>query len=518
MNQKSIRDIVILGGGTAGWLTANHLASHYKESIAAGNLSIRLIDSPDVATVGVGEGTVPVIRETLKSFGISETQLLMKCDTTFKQSIKFVDWTYNPSEKPNNYYHHLFEYPHLGNKSINAFWLQNKAKCPEHYASCVSIQHDICEANLAPKNIQIPEYGGVVNYAYHLDASKFTELLKENAIDNLAVQHTHAHVSNVKLSADGYISELELLNEGVLSGDLFVDCSGFEGKLINKALNGSFVDKSDVLLCDTALAIQVPYEENEQTIKPYTIAHAQKAGWIWDIGLTTRRGVGLVYSSDHISEDNAYKELADYLEADSVDARKIPMKTGYQKEPWLKNCVSIGLSQGFVEPLEATGLLVFDMTAKMLATKLPINFSEMKNIAKDYNQQVGAIWENIIDFIKLHYCISKRDDTQFWLDNRQETNIPGDLLQKLKYWQTHIPSQFDFERTTDLFKLENYLYVMYGMDFDVDVNAIIQRHPTISATTTHIDKIQQASELAMKSLEKQRELLHKIKQHGLGKI
>lgn len=518
MNKKNIRDIVILGGGTAGWLTANHIASHYKESITAGNLSVRLIDSPDVATIGVGEGTVPVIRETLKSFGISETQLLMQCDATFKQSIKFVDWTYNPSEKPNNFYHHLFEYPHLGSDSINTFWLQNKDKCPDHYASCVSIQHNICEANLAPKNIQTPEYCGIVNYAYHLDASKFTELLKENAIKNLAVKHTHAHVSNVKLSPDGYISELELLNEGVVSGDLFVDCSGFEGKLIKKTLNGSFVDKSGVLLCDTALAIQVPYEKNERTIKPYTVSHAQKAGWIWDIGLTTRRGVGLVYSSNHMNEESAYKELAKYLGKDSVDARKIPMQTGYQKEPWLKNCVSIGLSQGFVEPLEATGLLVFDMTAKMLATKLPINFNEMQNIAKDYNQQVGAIWENIIDFIKLHYCISKRDDTQFWLDNRDQANIPDGLLQKLKYWHTHIPSQFDFERTTDLFKLENYLYVMYGMDFNIDKGSIAQRYPSRSSATVHISKIQQASILAMKGLQGQRDLLIKIKQHGLGKI
>lgn len=518
MNKKNIRDIIILGGGTAGWLTANHLASHYKQSIAAGNLSVRLIDSPDVATVGVGEGTVPVIRETLKSFGICETQLLMQCDATFKQSIKFVDWTYNPLEKPNNFYHHLFEYPHLGNNSINAFWLQTKDKSPQHYASCVSIQHDICEANLAPKNILTPEYGGIVNYAYHLDASKFTELLKDNAITNLAVSHTHAHVTNVKLTPDGYINELELLNEGVVSGDLFVDCSGFEGKLINKTLGGTFVDKSGVLLCDTALAIQVPYQNQEQVIKPYTVAHAQKAGWIWDIGLTTRRGVGLVYSSSHINEDNAYKELANYLNTDSVDARKIPMTTGYQKEPWVKNCISIGLSQGFVEPLEATGLLVFDMTAKMLATKLPVNFCEMEGIAKNYNQQVVAIWENIIDFIKLHYCISKRDDTQFWRDNRDEENIPERLLEKLKYWRTHIPSQFDFERTTDLFKLENYLYVMYGMDFDVDKSAIAQRHPSLNAATSHMNKVQQASQLAMKSLEKQRDLLIKIKQHGLGKI
>ena len=184
----------------------------------------------------------------------------------------------------------------------------------------------------------------------------------------------------------------------------------------------------------------------------------------------------------------------------------------------MKNCVSIGLSQGFVEPLEATGLLVFDMTAKILATKLPINFNEMQNIAKDYNQQVGAIWENIIDFIKLHYCISKRDDTQFWLDNRDEANIPDGLLQKLKYWHTHIPSQFDFERTTDLFKLENYLYVMYGMDFEIDRNAIAQRYPSLSSATAHISKIQQASILAMKSLQGQRDLLIKIKQHGLGKI
>ncbi|MEO2266722.1 tryptophan halogenase family protein [Pseudoalteromonas sp. YIC-656] len=513
MNNK-IKRIVILGGGTAGWLAASHLGAHYKKTIQAGQLSVTVVESPDVPNVGVGEGTVPIIRDSIRSFGISETELISKCDTSFKQGIKFVEWTHNPSQKPGNFYHHLFETPHVAQSGINAHWLLNNQSMNKHYAQCVSIQHDVCEAGLGPKDLSTPEFQGIVNYAYHLDAGKFTELLSHNAQRNLGVQYISGHVDTVNLTDDGNITSLLLTDGNTIAGDLFVDCSGFQGRLINDELQGTFVDKSDVLLCDSALAVQVPYTDPNHDIKSYTIAHAQQAGWVWDIGLTSRRGVGFVYSSAHLSEDEAYQTLFNYLGTQPEMVRKIPMRTGYQSQPWLKNCVAMGLAQGFVEPLEATGLLVFDMSAKLLATKLPVTPNEVAIVASKFNNQMTAIWEDIVDFIKLHYCISKRDDTAFWLDNRAPETIPQSLRERLQLWRTHIPTHFDFERTLELFKLENYLYVLNGMDFCVDKEAIASRYMQTEGAPQHLAMIEQAVRQVTSALPKHRALLESIKQRG----
>ena len=418
-----VKNIVIVGGGTAGWLAANHLAKSLRAANPNG-VSITLIESPNIPTIGVGEGTVPVMRQTLQGFGISETSFIRECDATFKQGIKFVNWTHNPSPNREDAYHHIFDYPAISQLDLTPYWL--KSKDGRSYVDTVSIQGKICDAGLAPKSITTPEYQGATAYAYHLDAGKFAKLLTENATNKLGVKHLLADVTQVNLSENGEICSVTIDSGEQILGDLFIDCTGFSALLIGKTLGVNFIDKSDVLFADHAVVMQVPYQQADAPIPSYTISTAQTAGWIWDIGLQQRRGIGHVYSSSHTSHEVAEQALRSYVgkAANDIDSRVIKMKIGYREKFWHKNCVALGLSQGFVEPLEATGLLIFDATAKMLAEQFPTNQQDMPLIANLFNQRVRHSWEKVIDFIKLHYCISKRDDSDFWRDNRAKSSIP----------------------------------------------------------------------------------------------
>lgn len=512
---KTIENIVIVGGGAAGWLTANHLAVKLKPLVNK-HLSITLIESPDIPTIGVGEGTVPMIRKTLQLFGIDEGDFIKECDVTFKQGIKFANWTYNPDQKPNDYFHHLFDYPLINElDKASEYWLARQNDDTSSFVDTLSWQGKLCDQGLAPKNITDPQYQGRSNYAYHLDAGKFSKLLSENACQKLGVKHVKANVKHVNVAENGDITSLITDTAGIIDGQLFVDCSGFRALLIEKALGVEFVDKNNVLFTDTALAVQLPYDTPNQAIRSYTKSTAQKNGWIWDIGLTTRRGTGFVYSSSHTSEDAAIECMNEYLKQDcqTLAMRKISMKIGHRKTFWKNNCVAIGLSQGFVEPLEATGLLVFDVTAKMLADLFPSNRIHMDLVAKKYNERVQSSWEKVIEFIKLHYFISKRDDSEFWLDNRNANSCPEALLERLELWSYQVPNAYDFASGFEIFNLENYLYVLYGMHYKTATTPEMLLNK--KQAEQFFAKVKGFQQQICQEMPKNRELINKIKQFGL---
>lgn len=512
-----IKNIAIVGGGTAGWLTACILA---KQLNNAGDLTttITLIESADIPPVGVGEGTVPTMRQTLKMIGVNETDFIRECDVTFKQSIKFVDWLHTPTPNYHHSYHHLFNYPHTPGFDLTPYWLLERAgNC---YASHVSFQQQICDLHLSPKRITDKEYAGTLEYAYHLNAGKFSKFLANHGCTHLGVKHQMFTVQDVILSADGNIEKLRAKDGQIVSADFFVDCSGFSSRLIGQALNVDFVSKGHQLLVDTAVAMQVPYADENKEIPPFTIATAHEAGWTWDIGLTQRRGVGYVYSSNHTSHDRAEEILRNYVGAESIDlsARRIPMEVGYRKKFWHKNCVAIGLSAGFVEPLEATALLTIEAAAKLLAEKLPTTTLGLGYAEKSFNDISRHAWDKVIDFIKLHYYLSKRRDSDFWLDNITPNSAPDSLLEKLDYWKFNCPTQSDFSSKYEVFQLENYQYVLYGMDFMTNIQQISQRYPHIQLANKEVKRMQQQALQLQKSLSGHREIIDKIKQHGLSKI
>jgi tryptophan halogenase len=515
--------VVIVGGGTAGWLAANHLATKLKPSQSNG-LSITLIESPDIPTVGVGEGTVPSIRNTLREFGISETELIREADATLKQSIKFYDWNHNPINNSatdrTNQYHHLFDYPNIQNSDLTTFWLSQKSSERGCFAQTVSIQASIADRGLAPKLITHPEFSGFCDYAYHLDAGKFSGLLKSNAVERLGVKHCLDNVLEVQKNESGDIDALQCQRTGRIEGDIFIDCSGFASILLGQALGVPFIDKRKQLFVDHAVVAQVPYLEEDAEIPCFTKAHARKHGWIWDIGLSNRRGVGYVYSSDYASHDSAQQTLQDYLGplGQQASFRKIPMKIGYREKSWSKNCIAIGLSQGFVEPLEATGLLTFDVTARMLANNFPIVKSDIPLLEERFNRTVSYAWERVLDFIKLHYFLSKRDDSQFWIDNRDPSTLPDSLKEKLQLWKSRPPTSYDFFTKHEIFNLDNYLYVLYGMNFNTNLEPENYLFNLDSNAKQEIDRLRQQGQELTKQLLPHRELIEKIKRFGLQSI
>lgn len=463
-----IKRIAIVGAGTAGWLAANHLGS---ELSADTEIEITVIESKDVPTIGVGEGTVPYIMNGLKRFGISEAELLTSCDATFKQGIKFVNWL-DSAKHGENHYYHSFDAPYPSGFNVTPYWVSHGEG---RAFDDIGIQARVSELGLSPKRKNSGEYEGDLSYAYHFNAAKFAILLAKNAQKRFNVKHLEATVEGVKKSDDGSISHLITADGSELAFDFYIDCSGFSAVLIEKGLGIPFESKAKELLVDTALVQPMPLKEDEE-IKPYTTATAHKAGWIWDIPLTTRRGTGFVYSSTHMSEAEALTLYADYLgiNESELSPKKLPMDVGYRKEFWCKNCVPLGLAQGFLEPLEASSILLSDFSAELLARNFPRDTADIALISPYFNRVITYAWERTVDFIKLHYSLSDRKDSQFWLDNQNEEDLSIELKERLQKFSLRPPQHSDFFSRFDLFDEKNFLYVLYGMKYKTKATVLSQ--------------------------------------------
>jgi tryptophan halogenase len=516
--EQPVRKILIVGGGTAGWITAGVLASRYPLRGEDG-ISITLIESRQQPPIGVGEGTWPTMRATLKQIGVSETDFLRECDASFKQGSQFVGWV---DGSYSDAYYHPFTLP-VGYEEHNLapYWLENPRG--HSFADDMCFQTGICSNGLAPKQITTPEFAGLANYAYHLDAGKFGPFLRQHCIDKLGVDHLYDEIVGVQAKGDGDIAHVVTKSGETLAADLFIDCSGFSALLIGRHFGVPFLSKKDVLFIDKAWAVQVPYRVENAAIGSVTRATAQSAGWVWDIGLTTRRGVGHVFSSGHVSEEDALAELRGYLDAagdlsPDLSFRKIDINSGYRQEFWTRNCVAVGLSAGFLEPLEASAIVMIELSAKSIANLLPSCRGGMREAARLFNDTYRYRWERIVDFLKLHYALSRRTDSQFWIDNRERRSIPDTLSDSLEFWQHHSPWHEDFSHREEVFSAASYQYILYGMGFqthcapwllnDRDRNLALEK---MSETAVH------AKALAA-TLPSNRELLSKVRRYGLQKV
>jgi tryptophan halogenase len=509
----SIDRIVIVGGGSAGWLTAGLLAS---EHIARSgrDISVTLIESPDVKTIGVGEGTWPTMRSTLRKIGLSETEFLNECSASFKQGTKFVGWLTGDDDDA---YYHPFTLPAgYANLNLVPFWQAQQDEAS--FVDAVSVQGRVCDRDLAPKQETTPEYAAVVNYAYHLDAGKFAELLHRHCTERLGVAHILDHVTGINGEPNGDITSLSTANSGELEGDLFIDCTGMAAMLLGKHYGIGYRDRSNVLFNDSALALQVPYADPDGPIASQTLSTAQSAGWIWDIALTTRRGIGYTYSSHHTTDEAAEKELRAYVEAlpgmraDVLEPRKIAFRPGHREKFWHRNVVAVGMASGFLEPLEASALVMVELAGKMISEELPASRSVMDIVAKRYNEVFLYRWDRIIDFLKLHYVLSRRADSQYWIDNRNPETIPESLQELLRLWRYQPPWHNDFLQREEIFSSASYQYVLYGMGFESDAR---QSAPDSSSAGEAKRLFAENSQLADKivaNLPGNRELLTKIAQ------
>ena len=510
-----VRNIVVVGGGTAGWLTAGVIAARH-QSRMKGDFTVTLVESPNISIIGVGEGTWPTLRSTLQKMGVSETDFFRECDASFKQGARFAGWT--TGEAGDAYYHPLM--PPQGFTQINLapHWLEDDGGMS--FCDAVCPQGALCDDGLAPKMITTPEYQAVANYAYHLDAGKFAPFLQKHCTQKLGVRHVLADVRAVNLYERGDIASLTTEQAGEVAGDLFVDCTGFSSLLLGKALGVPFKDCSDVLFCDTALAVQIPYPEPGAPIASQTLSTAQSAGWIWDIGLPTRRGIGHVYSSGHISDAAAEDELRRYIGPAHahLPVRKIPIRSGHRERFWKNNCVAVSLAAGFLEPLEASAIVLVELSAKLIAEQMPANREVMDIIADRFNAVTLYRWGRIIDFLKLHYVLTKRTDSPFWIDNVDPATVPERLQRLLHLWSYQSPWFFDeFDRLEEVFPAASYQYVLYGMGFRTEADPLDSAASRSSASRLLKENLAQTRRMRT-DLPRNRDLIRKIVQHGLQAI
>jgi hypothetical protein len=515
---KAISHVVIVGGGSAGWLTAGLLAAEHRDRHGA-TLRVTVLESPDVPAIGVGEGTWPTMRDTLRRIGVGEADFVRACDATFKQGSRFVGWA---DGGPQDAYYHPFSLPQgYGDTNLVAGWLAQRAATP--FAHLASVQPQLCDAGCGPKQFATPEYAAVANYAYHLDATRLGEFLRQHCVERLGVQHVIGHMDGVASHDDGDIAAIQLRGQAPLAGDLFVDCTGMRSLLLGAHFGVEHVGVGDVLFNDRALALQAPYVQADAPIVPYTTSTAQDAGWIWDIGLSARRGTGYVYSSAHSSDDAAEATLVRYIEAtggppaaELPAARRIDLSPGYKRKAWQRNCVAIGLSSGFVEPLEASSLVLVELAATALTDSLPADRAEMDLVAARFNEACAYRWQRVVEFLKLHYVLSRRD-TPYWRQHRDPATIPAALQQMLALWRHQPPSRSDLPRGEEVFPSASWQYILYGMGVRPEPRHA-RRADDPQAAIACFEQVAALAQRMLPALPGHRALVEHIKAHGLPRI
>ena len=454
--------IVVVSGGTAGWLTAAYLQSRL--ATEGSDLEVALIEPKDIPTIGVGEATVPSIRSSLAAVGVKEYDFMRACSATFKHGIKFKHWCKPPAEAPEHYYFHPFEKPlPAGLDNIGGHWLRGRDPENRPFADAVSIQQSVSSAGYAPKKFEDPSYSGPLPYAYHLDAGKLAAMLTEIGTAR-GVKRIHGKVQSIISNDHGTITGLKLDGDREVSADLYIDCTGFDGLLIEGHYETSFDDLTNTLFCDRAVSCQVPEDEGRYEIRPYTLATAQNSGWIWDIGLNNRRGTGHVFSSKYQNPDDAEQTLRDYIgeKGGDLSYRHLQMRVGTRKTQWHRNCVAIGLSAGFIEPLESTGIHLVEVAIAMLVQMIPRYLQEGEP-QRRFNEIMYNQYKTAIDFIKLHYYLSDRRDTEFWIDNTDEASLEDDLREKIRAWRAGYPDVYDLRFVHSIFDHSSYQYIFFGI-------------------------------------------------------
>jgi tryptophan halogenase len=508
-----VKRLVIVGGGTAGWLSAAYLARTLGTS--TGGVGITLVEAPNIPILGVGEGTFPSLQKTLSRIGADEASFVRESHATYKQGIHFAGWRHEPDHRGRNHYLHPFQAaPTRGEIDLVPYWLLGVAGSGVELDEATTVQKAVADAARGPKRLVDTGFGGPLNYAYHFDAAAFAGFLARHAI-RLGVKHLQATVEAVNLDERGHIASLTTREQGEVEGDLFVDCTGLKGRLIGEVMGAPFRSVRQWLFCDRAVAMQVPYDRPDHPIASYTISTAQEAGWTWDIGLDTRRGTGHVYSSDHTDDARAEEILRRYNGPAAAD---LPVRTfrfdpGYRETTWVKNCVAIGLSGAFFEPLEATGIVLIEVATKLLSMLFPWD-GRLETSARQFNRVMKGRYEQVLDFLKMHYWLSERRDTAFWRENTAPGGLTVSLEELFDRWRARPPSELDFDPNLATFHHDSWQYVLYGMGFKTDLSAKAPAFRYYDDARREFARIRQEQPLARAALPSHRDLITHIHQLG----
>ncbi len=454
MNNDAIQRVIIVGGGSAGWMAATYLYQSLN-----GLVDITVIESPHIERIGVGEATVTTIKtEFFDRLGLSESQWMPYCKGSYKMGIRYANWR-KSSTAGGDYFYHIFgEIPYIDEVPLTHVWIKKRLEenypIPMAYACYPSIA--AIDAKKSPKHFNDVQ---AHYYAYHFDAALLAKFLSKWS-EKKEIKHIKDNLTHAELDANGNITCVVGDGGQKYAADLFIDCSGFAGFLIEKMLKEPIVSFEESLLTDRAIAINFPERPEVDGIRPYTTATAMSAGWMWEIPHYDTSGNGYVYSSQFISDIKAEDEVRSFFgeKAKHADVRCIKFQSRRRQSAWVKNCVSIGLSSNFLEPLESTGLYFVYAALYQLIRNFPKK--NIDPVLRDkFNQKIRYMVDEMKDFIIMHFKTSQRDDTAFWLANKYETVVPDSLKLLLDRYRSGLPI-----KTTHQSDMK--LYASFGVQFD----------------------------------------------------
>lgn len=442
MDGQVVKRVVIAGGGTAGWTVAAALAKQLGPL-----LDITLVESDEIGTIGVGESTIPTVRSFHRLLGLDEREFMRATQASFKLGIEFRDW----ARTGDRYFH---SFGQIGRSTwmgdFQHMWLQARVDGFGGELGDYCFELQAAEAGKFSAAEKTP-----LNYAYHLDATAYGQFLRRWS-EPIGVKRIEGKIAEVRqASENGFIEALVLESGQVIEGDLFIDCTGFRGLLIEQTLQTGYEDWTHWLSTDSAIAVQ---SEATGPAPPYTKAIAHRAGWRWQIPLQHRVGNGLVFASEHLSDDEAHELLAGSVEgAMLTEPRVIRFRTGRRRKAWNKNCIAFGLSSGFVEPLESTSIHLIMIGVTRLMQLFPFG-GVNEPVAKRFNDLSQHELEGIRDFIILHYHLNERQDSEFWRRCRA-MEIPDSLANRIALFRDSAQA---YQASDELFRTDSWVQVMLG--------------------------------------------------------
>ena len=428
---------VVLGGGTAGWMTACLIAKKWPQHV------VTVVESPDIGIIGVGEGSTPQLKAFFDELGLAEADWMPKCNATYKAGISFHGWSDRAGSES---YFHPF-HTELDHHTANAFFFHTRARrtgrnVPAH-PDRFFLPTRIARERRAPA--PVAGFPHRVGYGYHFDATLVGKVLRDHAVQTLGVIHLERKVSHVDIDNVGQVQALDSDDGERIEGDFFIDCSGFGGTIIQKALRERFLPFANNLFNNAAVAMPTPNDAGE--LPSETRATALSNGWAWRIPLTNRAGNGYVYASQYIDSDTAETELRAHLGLldSDITARHLKMNVGRLERCWVSNCLAVGLSQGFIEPLEATALHLVQATVEGFIHAFDQGQMTNRN-AESFNADIADRFEGIRDYIVAHYRMNQRHDSAYWADNAQNDALSDNLKALMTAWFTGADLSAEIDR------------------------------------------------------------------------
>lgn len=526
-----IKNVVILGGGTAGWMTASYLGKALQDTV-----SITVLEAPTVPRIGVGEATVPNLQRAFFDYlGIPEDEWMRECNASFKTAVKFINWR-TPGEgspharqwqgRPDHFYHPFGLLPEQDNVPLSHYWAQRRlaGETDEPFDYACFREPAIMDAKLAPRH---RDGTPATYYAWHFDAQLVADYLRRFATGKQGVHHVRDEMNEAVVDERGFITALLTKSGRRLEGDLFVDCSGFRGLLINKVMGEPFLDMNDHLLCDSAVATNVAHDDEKHGVEPYTSAIAMKSGWTWRIPMLTRFGTGYVYSSQFAGRDEATRDFCALwgLDPDHTPLNHIRFRVGRNRRAWVRNCVSIGLASCFLEPLESTGIYFIYAAIHHLAKLFPDKHFDPTLIDR-FNNEIQTTFDDTRDFLQAHFQLAPREDTPFWRANKQ-LRLADSIQERIELFRAGVPFNVpltdergyygNFEAEFRNFWTNGSYYCIFtglGLLPDRALPALSYRPESVRAADTVFDRVRREQKELLDALPTNHEYLKTL--HGRG--